>query len=338
MLHTRSGPFITALNAEKNISLALITYLCSSFALIVSQVISEKILDVAKGFHGLHLYANEFWVAHLLEYVEVNTELDQNMLDPVLERVLALCDIHDFIALPTDDTEEGENLVSRESRQLDGDHPALQKLEAHLDIRDFLRNIIEYREKTHEAQLQASGGGYTSAQLDLHPQTEMPLTHKDLPILDPALDPSMFSKLRAEYIRLVHQILSMSHVDGISDIHQAKFRNTEGKSAFVCRFQGCLRSTDGFSNGSECEEHELSHVQRVFCDDRSCPFKRIPLTSTAALQQHNHTYHAEQYGIDTSTTFRGKRVKDYLQSAQGGFCCSFPGCQAQPFSTQYLLK
>ena len=158
MLHTISGPFITALNAEKNISLALVTYLCSSFALIDSQVRNEeKIVDVAKGFHGLHLYANEFWVAHFLEYIEVNAELDQHMLDSVLGRVLALCDAHDSIALPTDDTEEGGELVSREG------HPALQKLEAHPDIQDFLGKIIEYREKTHKAQLQASGGEYASA-------------------------------------------------------------------------------------------------------------------------------------------------------------------------------
>jgi hypothetical protein len=166
----------------------------------------------------------------------------------------------------------------------------------------------------------------------------MPLTHKDLPILDPALDPSMLSKLRVEYTRLVHQILSMNHVDGISNIQLTKFRQTEGKSAFVCRFQGCLRSTDGFSTAPECEEHELSHVRRFFCDDSSCPFKRIPLTSNAALQQHNHTYHAEKYGIDTSTTFRGKQVKNYLKSAQEGFRCTYPACAAQPFQTQYLLK
>ncbi|RFU24742.1 hypothetical protein B7463_g11594, partial [Scytalidium lignicola] len=317
MLHTISGPFITALNAERNISLALVTYLCSSFALIDSRVRDEeKIADVAKGFHGLHLYANEFWVAHFLEYIEVNTELDQHMLDPVLERVLALCDAHDLITLPTDDTEEEEDLVSRESQQPDG-HPALQKLEAHFDIRDFLGKIIEYREKTHEAQLQASG---------------------DLPILDPELDPLMFSKLRVKYTRLVCQILNMNHVDGISDIQLAKFRQTEGQSAFVCRFQGCLRSTDGFSTRSECEAHELGHVRRFFCDDPSCPFKRIPLTSPAALQQHNHTYHAESFGIDTSTTFRGKQVKDYLKSAQEGLRCRYTGCNAPPFQTQYLLR
>jgi hypothetical protein len=167
----------------------------------------------------------------------------------------------------------------------------------------------------------------------------MPLTRKDLPILDPALDPSMFSKLRLEYTRLVQQILSMNHVDGMSDTQLAKFRQTEGKSAFVCRFQGCLRSTDGYSTASECEEHELSHIRLFFCNDPSCPFKRIPLTSNTALQQHNHTYHAEKYGIDTSTTFRGKQVKNYLKSAQiAGFQCTYPGCTAQPFQTQYLLK
>jgi hypothetical protein len=162
MLHTTSGPFITALNAQKSISLTLVSYLCSSFALIDSQVRNEeKIVDIAKGIHGLHLYANEFWVAHLLEYIEVNTKLDQRMLDPVLERVLDLCDAHDCLALPTDDTEEGEELSWRESQQLDS-HPVLQKLEANLDIRDFLGKIVEYREKTHEAQLQAFRGEYAS--------------------------------------------------------------------------------------------------------------------------------------------------------------------------------
>jgi hypothetical protein len=76
-------------------------------------------------------------------------------------RVLDLFDDHDCLALPTDDTEEGEELAWRESQQLDS-HPALQKLEANLDIRDFLGKIIGYREKTHEVQLQVSGGEYIS--------------------------------------------------------------------------------------------------------------------------------------------------------------------------------
>ncbi|PVH83786.1 hypothetical protein DL98DRAFT_652239 [Cadophora sp. DSE1049] len=318
MLHVTSGPFLTALNAQKNTSLTLMSYLCSSFALVDSRVEEkEKIVDVARGFHGLHLYANEYWVAHLLEYVEINTELDQHVLDPVLERVLDLCDAHDSLTVRTDDSEEGEEMAWSDSQQLDS-HPALQKLEANLDIRDFLRKIMDHREKTQEAQLQASG---------------------DLPVADPTLDPSMFSKLRFEYTRLVQQILSMSQVGDVSETQLAKFKQTEGKSAFVCRFQGCLRSTDGFSSAAWCEEHELSHVRRVFCSDPACPFKRIPLSSNTALQQHNHTYHAETCGINTSTTFRGKQVKNYLTSAlKEVFLCKYAGCTAPPFQTQYLLN
>jgi len=160
MLHTTSGPFITALNAHKSISSTLVSYLCSSFALIDPQVQNEeKVVDIAKGIHGLHLYANDFWVEHLLEYIEVNTELDQRMLDPVLERVLDLCDAHDGLALSTDDMEKREELSLRDIQQLES-HPTLQKLGANLDIRDFLEKIMDYREKTHETQLQASGGEY----------------------------------------------------------------------------------------------------------------------------------------------------------------------------------
>lgn len=157
MLHTASGPFMTPHGAEKDISLAMATYLGSSFALIDSQMPEEEnILRVAKGFHGLHLYANEFWVAHFLEYVELNPETDATVSDPVLERVLTLCDIHDSIALPSDDDENAGSTALHEIRQ--DAHPAFEKLKAHVDVHDFVRRIVEFRAQTRETQLQQSNG------------------------------------------------------------------------------------------------------------------------------------------------------------------------------------
>ncbi len=54
-------------------------------------------------------------------------------------------------------------------------------------------------------------------------QRSITLMHKDLPVLDPALDPFMVSRLRLEYTRLVQEVLSMGHLDGISDTQRVNF-------------------------------------------------------------------------------------------------------------------
>lgn len=33
-------------------------------------------VSVAKGFHGLHPYANEFWFQHVLQYAKCNVDID----------------------------------------------------------------------------------------------------------------------------------------------------------------------------------------------------------------------------------------------------------------------
>lgn len=52
---------------------ACISYLCSSFDLIDERVAdSEKFLGVLRSYHGLHLYANEYWLQHLLAFRSVD--------------------------------------------------------------------------------------------------------------------------------------------------------------------------------------------------------------------------------------------------------------------------
>jgi len=155
MLHTASGPFMSTLRAEHNISLALITYLCSSFTLIDPQIEEkERIRRVAKGFHGLHFYANEFWVTHFLEYVELNGGLESTSSNLILDKVVTLCDIHDSMAPSTDYVEE----FSPDGVQQGGAHLSLEKLVAHTDVYHFVQKIVEFRKRTRDAQLQTSDG------------------------------------------------------------------------------------------------------------------------------------------------------------------------------------
>jgi hypothetical protein len=169
------------------------------------------------------------------------------------------------------------------------------------------------------------------------PQRRSLLTRAGVSNMNDKQDPTIFSNLLREYTRLLHKVLTIDHINGLSDVQLAKFRDVYGQAAYTCRIQACIRSSDGFPTKSECEVHELYHFKRFFCDDSSCQYSRMPLMSAAALQKHNHTYHADKHGIDTSIAFRGKQVKDFLNPRMI-FKCDYPGCNAAPFQTQYLLK
>lgn len=154
MLDAASGPFMSALDAEHNVSLALMTYLVSSVTLIDPQIPEEqKLSNVAKGFYSLHFYANEFWIAHFLEYVELNHGLNSSSTNPIFDKILMLGDINDSIM--------GSNQVDLElpkiAEKLDT-HPAMDRLMVHTDIHDFVQGIIQFRNVNREAQLRSSDG------------------------------------------------------------------------------------------------------------------------------------------------------------------------------------
>jgi hypothetical protein len=51
--------------------------------------ISESAINsrVVKGFHGLHQYANEFWLQHLLQYAKYGHAVENEDLEEPLEKV-----------------------------------------------------------------------------------------------------------------------------------------------------------------------------------------------------------------------------------------------------------
>ena len=55
-----------------DIALACTSYLLSGLTLADSRCEEDrKLIDVAKGLHGLQLYANEFWLEHVLAYASL---------------------------------------------------------------------------------------------------------------------------------------------------------------------------------------------------------------------------------------------------------------------------
>jgi hypothetical protein len=64
-----NAPFLDAATARCHITFACVTYLVNGFNLVDPRYSDEqRLIDVGKGWHGQHLYANESWAQHLLQY------------------------------------------------------------------------------------------------------------------------------------------------------------------------------------------------------------------------------------------------------------------------------
>lgn len=77
MLHPASGPFLQLEQAHYNVCFSCTAHLSTTSCLIDPSFLESQLrLRIVKGFHGLHLYANRFWFAHLLEYLKSHGRLD----------------------------------------------------------------------------------------------------------------------------------------------------------------------------------------------------------------------------------------------------------------------
>lgn len=72
-MHKFSGPFIQQPEAEYDLTLACVAYLRFSITLIDAEFSEEeRTIRVSKGLHGIHLYAHEYWLDHLLSYIQAS--------------------------------------------------------------------------------------------------------------------------------------------------------------------------------------------------------------------------------------------------------------------------
>ena len=66
-------------------------YLSTSPCLIHPSVPEDQLrLRIVKGYHGLHLYAIEFWTEHLLQYAKSQSGLDPTVSAPLIEQLQRL--------------------------------------------------------------------------------------------------------------------------------------------------------------------------------------------------------------------------------------------------------
>ena len=121
---SESGPFLRREWAHLQQTITCTQVLLSGLILFNNPFNDhEKSLRAVRGVHGLHIYANEFWIEHLLNLAEAHTSCNSVEVASVLNVVDQLCmrlTSPEAASLPTDAFEEAldQRLAMLKQRQV----------------------------------------------------------------------------------------------------------------------------------------------------------------------------------------------------------------------------
>lgn len=273
-------PFIQVASANLSIAYACITYLNSSPILLQGSD-TDQLTVVVQGFHGLHLYANQFWFKHLLIYLHMQTRSGTKTSEPLLQQLLVLVRFQ---------KDHKMQLGELERFVTPSFNVELRVLDSLPLVKLLVAKTVAFRASLNREEMSIkSAEGRCSSQL-----SHIPLTTTDIAIGSNQTDPTYFSAVRYNYQRAIETLIGSvaSHVFlGIDPPILQSFRETFGFSGFVCRHIRCIRATDGFITKKQRDAHEATHQRKFRCAHTMCEWYSIGFTSRAALSKHNEKYH-----------------------------------------------
>ncbi|KAL6914882.1 hypothetical protein FSST1_012642 [Fusarium sambucinum] len=223
----------------------------------------DKILRVAKGFHGFHVYATEFWTEYLLSCVSSSNGTSENSSKALISLGCKLADEleRQYVTSTTDDL-----TMNHVDKRLE----ALQQyrvLQKHVDraLRSRSLECLESR----VLQVHDNEGE--------QPSSTTRLVYDNVEIL------------LASYQELVKFSLGETYYHGLSSDELESFKANFGTAAFTCRLASCSYATIGFHTVDLLKEHEREHIRRFQCAVPGCRYPIFP--SKSALASHMRTEH-----------------------------------------------
>ncbi|KAK0658014.1 hypothetical protein B0T16DRAFT_319952 [Cercophora newfieldiana] len=214
----------------------------------------DRSLRVLKGFHGLHLYATEFWV----------------------EYVLFLAASHHGLDVESKFFELSIQLARYLNSLPPGDGPLSEQTEdsrlVHLDRQPDLQN----------AASRILADRITMSEQD---RTQPPAQPPERTICEV----TGLSTLLSNYQHTVQSLLQLWKYPGVSIQELERFKQDFRSSAFTCRFPGCPFASIGFANMDLQAQHDQSHTPRVSCEVTGCNYP--PFSSAQALRNHRIKHH-----------------------------------------------
>lgn len=273
-----SGPYISHFRVHADVTIACLRFLLTCCPLISAAVSGANDDHIVKGFYDLFPYVHEFWPDHLLNYSKALLAHpgEQTRIKAVQD---LLCMLSSYQISSTqkmlNPTPGGavveDNSVDGESRVLD-------------DFPLAVRHYIAHRKKSPVKQTSSANGADSNSDL---PQSDLNWIlaayrtfQTEFESLLSAANSLNYHQMRAQY----------SQMTATSDnVHKFKIRHS--KSAFLCRWSGCIWASTGFQSIAGREKHEVMHTQRFRCSDFNCEFAENGFSSRHALKKHTLKYH-----------------------------------------------
>jgi hypothetical protein len=255
--------------------------------------ISESVIRsrVVKGFHGLHQYANEFWLQHLLQYAKYEHAVENEDLE-------ALEEIEEFWKeepgtgarrLKLDDTTSADNIEIQ--LLVLKDLPQAQRMGR--DILTFRRFLSQEKYSHTDPECKQAS----------KPHLTLISAHRVIAFQNEELrqDPTRFSEVSQRYQTIVNSLIQSSAESIPSGVQLEEvevFKRVYTSSAFTCRYFECPQYSDGFPSSAGRAMHEKIHTEPLRCADPFCAFYARGFTSKTGLLKHNQKYHLASEGPD----------------------------------------
>lgn len=189
-------------------------------------------LRVLRGFHGMHVYASEYWIEYLLYIAASKNGLDTSTRFFIRSHELS-------IAL--------NSLHSTEDQEFD--RKALDDRFIHIKIHPEIWNAAGI--------ISSQRAGRTTKGDE---QNDSLSVVKGL------------STLLHNYQHTVQALLKMWSFPGVSIQHLEKFKQDFRSTAFTCRFWSCPLTGTGFESEALRDSHERAHAPRVPCNMPRCQY------------------------------------------------------------------
>lgn len=277
--------FLQPQKAQLTASLSCVLYLQSSLNFVDSRVTEEaKRSSVLLCLHDLNLYAIDYWLDHLLALSKSLVSYpDRCELEPLLRSLERLTEMHQIIA-----ASQGSDLHEAEEQDYRQQGQHWQLFGMSQAARSLLNRVLVHQQTVSSED---------------HPPKEphcMPAALQDsssLIVVSPANDPNanhqyplLFSQIRNRYRSIVEELMETEEAN---DQTLSAFKLRQASGAFLCRYPGCSRATQGFHSSVLREKHEESHRPRFQCTHAACGLLGTTFNSQAAMKKHNARYHDE---------------------------------------------
>lgn len=269
-----SGPYISHFRVHADITIACLRFLLTCSPLISAVVSGANTDHIIKGFYDFFPYVHEFWPDHLLNYSKALLAHPGEQ-----KRIKAVQDL--LCMLSSYQTYSAQNVLNPspdgavvEDNSIDGESSVLD------DFPPAVRKYITHRKKTPVRQASSMNG--TDSSLDL-PQTDLNWISAAYRTFQTQFESLLSAANSLNYHQMRAQYCQMTATS--DNVHQFKFRHS--KSAFLCRWSGCIWASAGFQSIAEREKHEIiMHTRRFRCCDPNCDLAQNGFSSRHALKKH----------------------------------------------------